>query len=240
MKRFVFPTVTLIVVVLTTLLPTASAQQNLSQRLSEQLVQSASKQLNADLYLGQLQVNGLTDELHAEDVRLATRVETLSEPLNQLIIADTIRLQGDWQVLGQQRVTIQQLWLSGAQLTVAYYDTGESNLHTLLAQLKEQVIRYQPTSARQMIDWQLHALVFRDVTINLFDGGQPIASVHVPQLVIDDLHRHGGGDTVNALLFPIIEQLLRQWRAGANANAENIQVDGPALTRFLMREALAF
>ena len=54
-----------------------SAQQSVSQRLAEQLQSSAAEQLNADLWLGQLQVNALTDELSADDVRLATRVEAL-------------------------------------------------------------------------------------------------------------------------------------------------------------------
>ena len=236
-------------VVLTTTLPllwmlhsTAATAQSLSQRVSEQLVESASQQLNADLHIGQLQVNGLTDELSAHDIRLATRVKALSEPLNQLIIADQIRLAGDWQVLGQRQVSIQQIALTGAQLTVAYYGTGQSNLHQLLAQLKQlQGVTYQPAASSTPVKWALQELSFSDVTINLFDRGEPIASVNVPSFVITDIDSAASSDqAVKALLFPIVEQLLRQWREGSSSGAQNVQIDGPALTRFLMREALAF
>ncbi len=219
----------------------ASAQQSVSQRLAEQLQSSAAEQLNADLWLGQLQVNALTDELSADDVRLATRVEALSEPLNQLIIADTIRMSGNWQVLGQRQVSINEVSLSGAQLTVAYYATGQSNLHTLIEQIQEQAVRFQPASLDSAIDWQLQTLRFTDVTINLFDRGEPIASVHVPSLELNELNQGRSTEgQVDGLIFPIIEQLLRQWRQGQSSGADNIQIDGPALTRFLMREALAF
>lgn len=218
-----------------------SAQQSISQRLAEQLQSSAADQLNADLWLGQLQVNALTDELSADDVRLATRVEALSEPLNQLIIADTIRMSGNWQVLGQRQISINEVSLSGAQLTVAYYATGQSNLHTLIEQIQEQAVRFQPASLDSAIDWQLQTLRFTDVTINLFDRGEPIASVHVPSLELNELNQGRSTEgQVDGLIFPIIEQLLRQWRQGQSSGADNIQIDGPALTRFLMREALAF
>ena len=218
-----------------------SAQQSVSQRLAEQLQSSAADQLNADLWLAQLQVNALTDELSADDVRLATRVEALSEPLNQLIIADTIRMSGNWQVLGQRQISINEVSLSGAQLTVAYYATGQSNLHTLIEQIQEQAVRFQPASLDSAVDWQLQTLRFTDVTINLFDRGEPIASVHVPSLELTELNQGRSTEgQVDGLIFPIIEQLLRQWRQGQSSGADNIQIDGPALTRFLMREALAF
>ncbi len=221
-----------------------SAQQSVSQRLAGQLQSSAADQLNADLWLGQLQVNALTDELSADDVRLATRVEALSEPLNQLIIADTIRMSGNWQVLGQRQISINEVSLSGAQLTVAYYATGQSNLHTLIEQIQGQAARFQPASLASLdnaIDWQLQTLRFTDVTINLFDRGEPIASVHVPSLELNELNQGRSTEgQVDGLIFPIIEQLLRQWRQGQSSGADNIQIDGPALTRFLMREALAF
>lgn len=221
-------------------LPVA-AQQTMSQRLSAQLQQSASEQLDVDLILGQLQVNALTDELRAEEVRLATRVAALSEPLNQLVIADTIRLQGDWQVLGQRNVTISEVELAGAQLTVAYHQTGQSNLHALLDKLQQTAIRYQPASLQGAINWQLQRLRFTDVTINLFDRGTPIASVHVPELYLDQLNQtKSSAEQVDALIFPIIEQLLKQWREGDSQGSDTVQIDGPALTRFLMREALSF
>ncbi|HAD47976.1 MAG TPA: hypothetical protein DCF92_03975, partial [Idiomarina sp.] len=195
-----------------------SAQQSISQRLAEQLQSSAADQLNADLWLGQLQVNALTDELSADDVRLATRVEALSEPLNQLIIADTIRMSGNWQVLGQRQISINEVSLSGAQLTVAYYATGQSNLHTLIEQIQEQAVRFQPASLDSAIDWQLQTLRFTDVTINLFDRGEPIASVHVPSLELNELNQGRSTEgQVDGLIFPIIEQLLRQWRQGQSS-----------------------
>lgn len=220
---------------------TSTAQQSISERLVEQLEISAAEQLNADLHLGHLQVNALTDELTADDIRLATRVDALSEPLNQLIIADRIRLSGNWQVLGQRRVRINEVRLDGAQLTVAYYGTGQSNLHVLIDQIQQQVAAYQPISMANTIEWQLQTLSFSDVTVNLFDRGQPIASVHVPRLQLDELNQgYSSSGQVDGLIFPIIEQLLRQWRQGQSPASDNIQIDGPALTRFLMREALAF
>ncbi|MGM0480987.1 MAG: hypothetical protein ACQEQZ_03540 [Pseudomonadota bacterium] len=216
-----------------------TAQQNLSQRLSEQLTESADQQLDADLQISRLLVNSLTDELIAEKVRLSTRVKSLSEPLNQLVLADRLQLSGNWQVLGQRSVILNELQLSGAQLTLAYYGKGQSNLHTLLRQIQQlAAVGWRPAKAiSDTVIWRINRLQFNDVTVNLFDQGQPIASVHLPQLILQDLQQSdNANDDVRAMIFPVIEQLLRQWRGG-QANA---QIDGPALTRFLLREALAF
>ncbi|WP_287818306.1 hypothetical protein [Idiomarina sp.] len=103
--------------------------QNLSDAMKDGLQTMASEQLNADLEVEELEVNSLTDGLTANNVRFATRVDALSEPENQLLLAKQLVLTGDWQALGSSRVDISKVSMSGAQLTVAYYGTGRSNLH---------------------------------------------------------------------------------------------------------------
>ena len=76
-----------------------------------------------------------------------------------------------------------------------------------------------------------------DVTINLFDKGEPILSVHVDQLKLKDLQSmQDANDQVQELLWPIFEQVSKQVRNGN----PNVQVDSMALSRFLLREAMAF
>ncbi len=106
--------------------------QNLSDAMKDGLQTMASEQLNADLEVEELEVNSLTDGLTANNVRFATRVDALSEPENQLLLAKQLVLTGDWQALGSSRVDISKVSMSGAQLTVAYYGTGRSNLHEFL------------------------------------------------------------------------------------------------------------
>lgn len=103
--------------------------QSLSDAMKDGLQTMASEQLNADLEVDELEVNSLTDGLTANNVRFATRVDALSEPENQLLLAKQLVLTGDWQALGSSRVDISKVSMSGAQLTVAYYGTGRSNLH---------------------------------------------------------------------------------------------------------------
>ena len=78
--------------------------QNLSDAMKDGLQTMASEQLNADLEVEELEVNSLTDGLTANNVRFATRVDALSEPENQLLLAKQLVLTGDWQALGSSRV----------------------------------------------------------------------------------------------------------------------------------------
>ena len=80
--------------------------QSLSDAMKDGLQTMASEQLNADLEVSELQVNSLTNGLTANKVRLATRVDELSEPENQLLLAKQLVLTGDWQALGSSRVDI--------------------------------------------------------------------------------------------------------------------------------------
>lgn len=208
--------------------------QTLSDAMKDGLKNMASEQLNADLALGTLDVNSLTDGLTANNIRLATRVKALSEPENQLLLAKQLVLTGDWQSLGNDRVAITKVEVSDAQLTVAYYDTGESNLHALLrkmSQLQVQKVNATPLS------WQVDDWVMKNVTINLFDQGNPILSVHVGQLALTDLQSMQDPDAqVKELLWPILEQVAAQIRQGNSS----LQVDSLALSQFLLREAMAF
>lgn len=208
--------------------------QTLSEAMKDGLTTMASEQLNADLALGTLDVNSLTDGLTANNIRLATRVNALSEPENQLLLAKQLVLTGDWQSLGNERVAISKVEVSDAQLTVAYYDTGESNLHALLrkmSQLQVQKVNATPLS------WQVDDWVMKNVTINLFDQGNPILSVHVGQLALTDLQSMQDPDAqVKELLWPILEQVAAQIRQGNSS----LQVDSLALSQFLLREAMAF
>ncbi|KPD23047.1 hypothetical protein IG389_06960 [Idiomarina abyssalis] len=194
----------------------------------------ASEQLNADLEVEELEVNSLTDGLTANNVRFATRVDALSEPENQLLLAKQLVLTGDWQALGSSRVDISKVSMSGAQLTVAYYGTGRSNLHEFLKQMNS--VKVQKVSSVPL-NWRVDEWLMEDVTINLFDKGEPILSVHVRELELTDLQSMQSADAqVKELLWPILEQVAEQVRDGN----PNLQVDSMALSRFLLREAMAF
>lgn len=208
--------------------------QTLSDAMKDGLTNMASEQLDADLALGTLDVNSLTDGLTANNIRLATRVTALSEPENQLLLAKQLVLTGDWQSLGNDRVAISKVEVSDAQLTVAYYDTGESNLHALLRKMSQ--VQVQKVNATPL-SWQVDDWVMKNVTINLFDKGNPILSVHVGQLKLTDLQSMQDPDAqVKELLWPILEQVAAQIRQGNSS----LQVDSLALSQFLLREAMAF
>ncbi|WP_417442539.1 hypothetical protein [Idiomarina abyssalis] len=208
--------------------------QNLSDAMKDGLQTMASEQLNADLEVEELEVNSLTDGLTANNVRFATRVDALSEPENQLLLAKQLVLNGDWQALGSSRVDISKVSMSGAQLTVAYYGTGRSNLHEFLKQMNS--VKVQKVSSVPL-NWRVDEWLMEDVTINLFDKGEPILSVHVRELELTDLQSMQSADAqVKELLWPILEQVAEQVRDGN----PNLQVDSMALSRFLLREAMAF
>ncbi|MFV1466190.1 hypothetical protein [Idiomarina abyssalis] len=208
--------------------------QNLSDAMKDGLQTMASEQLNADLEVEELEVNSLTDGLTANNVRFATRVDALSEPENQLLLAKQLVLTGDWQALGSSRVDISKVSMSGAQLTVAYYGTGRSNLHEFLKQMNS--VKVQKVSSVPL-NWRVDEWLMEDVTINLFDKGEPILSVHVRELELTDLQSMQSADAqVKELLWPILEQVAEQVRDGN----PNLQVDSMALSRFLLREAMAF
>ncbi|WP_278358789.1 MULTISPECIES: hypothetical protein [Idiomarina] len=208
--------------------------QNLSDAMKDGLQTMASEQLNADLEVEELEVNSLTDGLTANNVRFATRVDALSEPENQLLLARQLVLTGDWQALGSSRVDISKVSMSGAQLTVAYYGTGRSNLHEFLKQMNS--VKVQKVSSVPL-NWRVDEWLMEDVTINLFDKGEPILSVHVRELELTDLQSMQSADAqVKELLWPILEQVAEQVRDGN----PNLQVDSMALSRFLLREAMAF
>ena len=208
--------------------------QNLSDAMKDGLQTKASEQLSADLEVEELEVNSLTDGLTANNVRFATRVDALSEPENQLLLAKQLVLTGDWQALGSSRVDISKVSMSGAQLTVAYYGTGRSNLHEFLKQMNS--VKVQKVSSVPL-NWRVDEWLMEDVTINLFDKGEPILSVHVRELELTDLQSMQSADAqVKELLWPILEQVAEQVRDGN----PNLQVDSMALSRFLLREAMAF
>jgi hypothetical protein len=143
-------------------------------------------------------------------------------------------LTGDWQALGSSRVDISKVSMSGAQLTVAYYGTGRSNLHEFLKQMNS--VKVQKVSSVPL-NWRVDEWLMEDVTINLFDKGEPILSVHVRELELTELQSMQSADAqVKELLWPILEQVAEQVRDGN----PNLQVDSMALSRFLLREAMAF
>ena len=76
------------------LLSFSVAAQNLSDAMKEGLQTMASEQLNADLEVGELEVNSLTDGLTSNYVRFWSRVKGLSDPLNQLPLANEINANG--------------------------------------------------------------------------------------------------------------------------------------------------
>lgn len=203
------------------------AEQTLSGRLGEVVQQHVARSLAADLQFQDFQLLTQSSELRVTEMTLATRIAELDEGLNQALRAERMVVHGDWLTSQRNQLVLHAMELSGAQLNIAYFAPGRSNLHVLLEALQQP--RVQPASM-QLI-WQLDEITLENVVINLFDQGQPLLSMRLQQLRLADLRRPRGSDeVVTETLWPLLEQAL----AGSNAE---VVVDTRRLLAFMWREA---
>ncbi|EKE82104.1 hypothetical protein [Idiomarina xiamenensis] len=243
----------LIGTLITTALPTWA--QPVPESVATLLKQQFSQQMQANLYFDELSYNLQRASVSANDVRIETRIKQLSEPLNQAIIAEQLSFTGSLEALTQQQILIHDATIKNGQLTIAYYQTGRSNLHDLLqrvgqlhqrngqnlssqrddSRLSWQRVAWQQPTADASVAWQIERLVFDNVTVNLFDQEKPILSVKLPQLIFDDLGSEQTPEQhIQAVLWPIINSVAKSvWAGDENV----IAVDKTALMKFLWREA---
>lgn len=223
---------TLILACSLTLIPTSYADETLSERVGGMLQEQTAQHLQSDLSFSRFELITLTGELLIDDFALATRVDDLDAGLNQVLRADTLRLEGDWLGPQQQNLVVDKLSAQGAQLTLAYYGDGQSNVHYLIDALQRTQGRYQ--AAEQFL-WQVDKVVLNDVVVNLFDQGLPLVSARIATLELPALRSdESANDYIAKLLPPILDQIQQQIRAG---DVEAV-VDTPRLFRLLWREAI--
>lgn len=214
--------------------PVQAQQQNLSDWLGQQLQDQALQRFDTRVEYDTFEVNTLTAELMATDIRVRTDIDELPAGLNQLLMADHLLLEGDWQLPGanapKNNIVVQRAVLDNVQLTVAYFATGRSNLHVLLEHARQLHLQ----RVNEPMQWSVDEVVLRNVVVNLFDSGTPLASVKIPELILPAVSsEQTTEEQVQTLLWPVLDQLARQ---AMNGNSENITVDSSGLMRFLWRE----
>lgn len=209
----------------------AVPEQTLSQRVAQELTERVDQRYDATFSYQNFELNTLTAELYATDIGVATRVPELDAGLNQLLWAEHIRLTGDWLTQQQDQLQLDSAVIRNAQLTIAYFAEGQSNLHTLVDKVKSQL---PVQRASQQVLWQVNRVELEDVVVNLFDRGRPLLSVKLNSLELPPLNSGQTTDEwVNAVLGPLLEQLIAQAMRG---DTETMTVDMQGLTRFFWRE----
>ncbi|RUO61905.1 hypothetical protein [Pseudidiomarina insulisalsae] len=213
----------------------AVPEQTLSERVAEQLTERVDRRYDASFTYQNFELNTLTAELIATDVGLATRVNELDDGLNQLLWADYVRLTGDWLSQRQDQLRIDRAEVVDAQVTLAYYAAGRSNLHALVEQVKGQLPLH---NANQQVLWQIDEVILNNVVVNLFDQGRPLLSVQLQRLELPPLHSEQTTDEwVDSVIGPLLEQLIEQVMGG---QTQTMTVDMQGLTAFVWRELGAF
>ncbi|RUO47691.1 hypothetical protein CWE21_07545 [Pseudidiomarina aquimaris] len=209
----------------------AVPEQTLSERVAEQLTEKADQRYDATFSYDAFELNTLTAELVATEVGVATRVPELDAGLNQLLWAEQVRLMGDWLTQQQDQLRFDSASIRNAQLTIAYFAEGQSNLHTLVDKVKSQL---PVQRASEQVLWQVDRVELEDVVVNLFDRGRPLVSVKLQRLELPPLHSaQTTQEWVNAVLGPLLEQLIQQALRG---DTDTMTIDMQGLTRFFWRE----
>lgn len=210
--------------------PLNAQEQTHSERLGELLQQRADSHLGADFNYRQLELITLLGELRAADVRLSTRVAELDQGLNQVLRADSIVVKGNWLSAAKNNLVVDEVIAQDAQLTVAYYGKGQSNLHALYDAV---VAKKSFERASSPLIWQVKKSRLENVVLNLFDQGEPILSVRLASLELPELHADDtANDYISRILWPVLEQVVRQAMFG---NSDAV-VDLGRLTQFIKRE----
>ncbi|MGQ4276331.1 hypothetical protein ACQ5ES_04705 [Pseudidiomarina sp. E22-M8] len=213
----------------------ALPEQTLSERVAQDLTERVDEKYNASFSYHDFELNTLTAELVATDVGVKTRVQQLDAGLNQLLWAERVRLTGDWLTQQQDQLRLESAQIVNAQLTIAYYGKGQSNLHQLIENVQAQL---PVQRASEQVIWQVDEVALEDVVVNLFDQGQPLLSVKLERLVLPRIHsQQSSQEWVDSLLGPLLEQFIQQAIRG---NTETMTVDMQELMRFAWREMGAF
>lgn len=213
----------------------AVPEQTLSERVASDLVERADKQLGVTVSYDSFELNTLTAELNASALGVATQVEQLDAGLNQLLWAEQVRLEGDWLSQQQDNLQLASAAIRNAQLTIAYYGTGQSNLHTVIERVQS---RLPVQRANQAILWQVDEVLLEDVVVNLFDRGRPLLSVRLARLELPQIKAGQTADEwVTSVLGPLLNELIQQTMRG---NTDAVTVDMQGLTQFVWREMGAF
>ena len=211
-------------------LPLNAQEQTHSERLGQILQQRADSHLAADFNYRQLEIITLLGELRAADVRLSTRVAELDLGLNQVLRANEIVVKGDWLSAAKNNLVVDEVIAKDAQLTVAYYGKGQSNLHALY---DAAVAKKSFQRASSPLIWQVKKSRLENVVLNLFDQGEPILSVRLASLELPEIHADDtANDYISRVLWPVLEQVITQAMFG---NSDAV-VDIGRLTQFIKRE----
>ena len=206
------------------------AEQTLSERVGQLLQQRADSHLNADLNYQSFELITLTGELRVQGAQLRSRVSELDAGLNEVLRAESIVVKGQWLTAQKNNLVLESITASDAQLTIAYFGKGQSNLHALYDAAAQQQ-RLQRT--QNPLLWQVKESRLNDVVLNLFDNGYPILSVRLAALQLPRLTaEQTANDYISALLWPVLEQVLEQVMAGESEAV----VDVSRLTQFVWRE----
>lgn len=208
----------------------ALADQTMSQRLGDLLEERADSYLDADFSYANLELITLLGELRAEEVRLSTRAGQLDKGLNEVLRAETIVVEGEWLGNTKNTLLVDTITAHDAQLTIAYWGKGQSNLHALYDAATKQA-KLQRVS--QPLIWRVNRAQLDNVVLNLFDQGQPILSVRLATLELPEANADDTADSYIArLLWPVLEQVLAQAMAGDS----DAVIDYGRLTQFIWRE----
>lgn len=209
----------------------AVPERTLSERVAEQVTTHVDERYDATFSYRNFELNTLTAELVATEAGIATRVPQLDAGLNQLLWAQQVQLRGDWLTQQRDQLRLDSASVRNAQLTIAYFGEGRSNLHTLVEKVKSQLPVHR---ASQQLMWQVDRVELEDVVVNLFDQGRPLASVKLERLRLPSLNSaQSTEEWVNGVLGPLLEQLLEQTISG---ETDTMTVDMQGLTRFFWRE----
>ncbi|MFC0444387.1 hypothetical protein ACFOD1_03655 [Pseudidiomarina halophila] len=213
----------------------AVPEQTLSERVAQELTERADKRYNAGFSYQDFELNTLTAELVATEVGVKTRVEQLDAGLNQLLWAERVRLTGDWLTQQQDQIRLDSAQIVNAQLTIAYYGEGQSNLHELIEAIQSQL---PVQRASEEVLWHVDNVTLEDVVVNLFDQGMPLLSVKLERLELPPIHsQQTSQEWVDSVMGPLLTQLMQQAMRG---NTETMTVDMQELMRFAWREMGAF
>lgn len=199
----------------------------LSDRAGKVVTEHLQRSLNAKMSYQRFELDIITPQVLATEVRVTTALKQLDDGLNELLHAGSIRVTGSWLAAQQQQLTLTAMQVQDSQLTIAYFGKGQSNLHSLLEHLRKP--KAQPASMQLV--WQLERVQLDNVVVNLFDNGRAILSVRLAQLILPELPQQGDTSAyIQQVLWPILDQVV----AGKQGD---VVVDTPRLLQFMWREA---
>jgi len=199
----------------------------LSDRVGKVVTEHLQRSLNAKMSYQRFELDISTPQVVATEVRVTTALKQLDDGLNEVLQADSIRVTGRWHTAPQQQLLLTAMQVQNSQLTIAYFAKGQSNLHSMLEQLRKP--KAQP-AAMQLL-WQLEQVQLDNVVVNVFDNGQAILSVRLAQLMLPELPQDGDISAyIKQVLWPIFDQVV----AGKQGD---VVVDTPRLLQFMWREA---